>query len=249
MAPPSDSSVREKSQTSAGKLHVPRSLAIVDGQSEFAQHLALQLSGICCKVAIFPNSDDLITSQNPFGFAFYVMDFDFPGVDGPSLIRLIRRRTAAGILVLSSRAQPNDFETALGAGADMFLTKPVRLEQALLSIQAIERRAYASTHGQSMEWKLDARAKQLASPDGKVVDLSPTDAALMDCFVDAEGGLVTHEKIKTVLGLPADTDTDNALHAAIYRLKRRIERSTLSSAPLQSQSRSGYVFKGTLVGS
>ena len=41
-------------------------------------------------------------------------------------------------------------------------------------------------------------------------------------------------------------EADNLLHAAIYRLRRRVERATPASVPLQSEPRVGYVFKGTL---
>lgn len=226
---------------------LPATLAIVDSDTELAQHLAQQLALSGVSVSVFANSDDLITSNNAFGYGFYVTDLEFPGIDGFALIRLIRRRTASGVLVLSSRAVPADFELALQCGADMFLTKPVRLEQAMVGIQAIERRCHATSHQLAIEWKLDTLTKQLETPGGLIVDLSPTDAVLMDCFLEAKGKLVTHDQIKTVLGLPADAESDNALHAAIYRLKRRIERATSLNAPLQSQSRSGYVFKANLI--
>ena len=58
---------------------------------------------------------------------------------------------------------------------------------------------------------------------------------------------MTREALCQQLGRPVTEEPDNALSATIYRLRRRIERATDSVVPLQSLSRVGYVFKGTLI--
>ena len=45
----------------------------------------------------------------------------------------------------------------------------------------------------------------------------------------------------------AAAEADNLLHAAIYRLRRRIERATRATVPLQSEPKVGYSFRGRLV--
>jgi two-component system OmpR family response regulator len=42
------------------------------------------------------------------------------------------------------------------------------------------------------------------------------------------------------------TEADNLLHAAIYRLRRRIERATSATVPLHSGQKVGYAFRGKL---
>jgi two-component system OmpR family response regulator len=173
------------------------------------------------------------------------VDLMLPGVDGVELIRILRRRTTAGVLVVSGRLAPDVFESVVNAGADMYLAKPVQFEQVTLAVKAVHRRA-VTTREQAASWKLDRRASELVAPDGARIALSEADLAVMDCFAQANGGTVSRETLRQRLGRPDDAPSDNALHATIYRLRRRIERATPVVVPLQSQSRVGYVFKAAL---
>lgn len=226
---------------------LPQSVTVVDGDSHFLQGLANHLQSHGISVSGFIDADDFVTSPAPFESGFYVIDLDCPGLDGFTLCRLIRRRLRAGILVLSSRAQAGDFEQSLNAGADMYLAKPVRYEQVLVSIQAIQRRVNNEATNLHSTWVYDKNGRLLITPEGNTVELSPTDTLLIERFASAGSKLVSHDQIRETLGIANNSDSDNVLHAAIYRLKRRIERSTSITAPLQSQSRAGYVFKGEIV--
>ena len=68
----------------------------------------------------------------------------------------------------------------------------------------------------------------------------------MECFAAAGGATVTRATLCERLGRDPATEADNLLHAAIYRLRRRIERATPSAVPLHSEPKVGYIFKGRL---
>ena len=70
--------------------------------------------------------------------------------------------------------------------------------------------------------------------------------AVLACFVDAQGAPVTRATLCERLGREQTTESDNWLHATIYRLRRRLEQATEELVPLQSQPRVGYVFHGKL---
>ena len=84
------------------------------------------------------------------------------------------------------------------------------------------------------------------APDGVRVDLSDGDLVVMQCFVEAEGKIVTREVLCQRLGRPVTDEPDNTLSATLYRLRRRIERATPVVVSMQSQSRVGYVFRAPL---
>ncbi|MNV60442.1 DNA-binding response regulator CreB [compost metagenome] len=96
-------------------------------------------------------------------------------------------------------------------------------------------------------WKLDSRRSVLTAPDGQIVELSPTDLLLMECFLQAQGEVVSRDQIRDLLGHSSSADSDNSLHATIYRLRRRIEKVTPLAVPLQSQQKVGYQFRAPLV--
>lgn len=224
---------------------LPSTLALVDDDAEFSEFLAQYLQQRGVNVRVFPDSNDLLTDPSPYEFGFYVLDLALPGVDGVELIRILRRRTAAGLLVVSGRLAANVFDSVITAGADMYLAKPVRFEQVVLAIKAVQRRAMVAQE-QLSSWRLDLRLHELIAPDGIRVELSGTDQAVMECFLGAEGATVTREMLRRHLGRTSTDEPDNVLHATIYRLRRRIEKATPMLVPLQSQSRIGYVFRAKL---
>lgn len=224
---------------------LPQTLALVDDDLEFSEFLALDLRSRGLEVKVYADSSDLLADPDGFRFDFYVLDLSLPGVDGVELIRILRRRTSAGVLVVSGRLAPDVFEAVITAGADMYLAKPVGFNQVALAVRAVQRRAVAARE-QVQSWRLDRRASELIAPDGAKVSLSASDLAVMECFLESAGEPVTRETLRQRLGRDSPDHPDNLLHATIYRLRRRIERATPMVVPLQSQSRVGYVFRGTL---
>ena len=220
-------------------------IALVDDDPEYTEFLAQYLRDRGARVDVFPDSNDLLAHHDPYGYDFYVLDLMLPGVDGAELIKVLRRRTDAGLLVVSGRLAPDVFRQVITAGADMYLAKPVQFEQVALAIQAVQRRIEASSAAQTV-WKLDQRARQLIAPDGAKVDLSDADLSMLECFLEADGEVVSREMLRQRLGRTPDNDTADGLNATIYRLRRRIERATPALVPLQSRSRVGYVFRAPL---
>lgn len=224
---------------------LPKNLALIDDDADFTESFSAYLRDQGVEVSVFADSSDLLASESPFGYEFYAVDLMLPGVDGDELIRILRRRTDAGVLVVSGKVGSSVFEAVIDAGADMYLEKPVSLEQILLVIKALTRRAML--RGQrEQSWTVDLRASQLLAPDGAKVDLSDTDITVIRCFLDAEGGIVTRDTLIQRLGRDGSNTLDNTLHATIYRLRRRIEKASTSLVPLQSEPRVGYVFRAPL---
>jgi two-component system, OmpR family, response regulator len=224
---------------------LPSRLALVDDDSEYAEFLAQHLGEQGVQVSVFKDSNDLLASVGGCSHDFYVLDLGLPGVDGVELIKILRKRSDAGVLVVSGRLGADVFRDVVQAGADMYLVKPVQFEQVSLAISAVQRRAVRAPSAQSA-WKLDRASAELVAPDGARVPLSDTDLVVMDCLLQAQGETVTREQLRQRLGRGEMADGDDGLNAIIYRLRRRIERATPALVPLQSRSRVGYVFKAPL---
>ena len=224
---------------------LPKTLILIDDDADYVGFLAEHLADRGIAVRVFADSNDLLADPAAYEAEFYIVDLMLPGVDGVELIRILRKRTDAGVLVVSGRLGSNVFADVVNAGADMYLVKPITFEQVELAVRAVHRRIM-TTAKTATAWKLDAERSLLTAPDGQVVDLSATDVALMECFLVAAGAVVPREELGRRLGLEA-ADAGNTLHATIYRLRRRIERVTPLAVPLQSQQRVGYQFRAPLV--
>jgi len=169
---------------------LPATLTIVDDDEVYGEHLAAHLRRQGVRVRSFADSNHLLTAPEPFGDAFYVLDLMLPGVAGEELIRILRLRSDAGVLVVTGKAEGDVFENVLGAGADMHLAKPVSLAQITLAIEAVWRRIETQRLQARRAWTLDVARQRLTAPDGEVIDLAENDVAILSCFPNAPGGVV-----------------------------------------------------------
>ena len=226
-------------------LMLPKSLALIDDDREYSDGLSRYLRELGIAVEAFADSTDLLTHADPYAFEFYVADLMLPGVGGIDLVKVLRRRTNAGVLVVSGRLAADTFKSVVTAGGDMYLCKPVQFEQVALAIEAVQRRVGATDPIQNT-WRLDRRIGQLVAPDGARVDLSDADRALIECFVEAEGQVVERETLLRRLGRSAELQASGGLNGMVFRLRRRIERATPATVPLQTKSGVGYAFRAPL---
>lgn len=224
---------------------LPKSLCIIDDDREYTEFLGQYLQEQGVAVTRYLDSNDALSAEGVFDHDFYVVDLKLPGIDGLDVIKLLRRRTDSGVIVVSGKVGDSMFDEALTAGADMYLSKPVRFEQILLAVKAVERRALSRAQVADI-WRLDTKAMLLSTPKKITVRLSDTDLVLMRCFLEAEGGTVTQATIFERLGKEQTADSDNWLHATVYRLRRRLEQATDETVPLQSKPRVGYIFRAKL---
>ncbi len=80
---------------------------------------------------------DLANSRHP---ELILMDIQMPGVDGIQAIKQIRgnpRLVNIPIIALTALAMPGDRERCLGAGANDYLSKPVKLKELVAVIQKL----------------------------------------------------------------------------------------------------------------
>lgn len=224
---------------------LPRTLALVDDDRTYTDALSRHLRRLGITVSEFADSTDLLTCADPYAFDFYITDLMLPTVDGTDLIKVLRRRTNAGVLVVSGRLAADTFQKVVRAGADMYLAKPVQFEQVEVAIMAVQRRV-ATADPQQNTWRLDRRSAQLIAPDGTRIDLSGRDLVLLECFVQAEGEVVTRETLLRQLATAGESENSGGLNGTVFRLRRRIERATPAAVPLQAKSGVGYAFRAPL---
>ena len=91
-----------------------------------------------------------------------------PGASGEELVREIRARSDAPVIVVSARAEPGDKVELLKLGADDYLAKPFDLDELLARVAVQLRHASRGTARSSgtlrfKEWVLDTEARTLAA--------------------------------------------------------------------------------------
>ena len=216
----------------------PSSICIVDDDEDFAAFLAEYLSLKECRCDIFVSAEELLQKRDFGRYNFFILDLGLPGIDGVDLTTLIRANSSAGILIISGRLGPDAFNSALAAGADMFMNKPVRFDQVLHATQSIWRR-YGDPRARSASWMISHDLTRLVSPTGEVVSLSPYEGRLLDHLRQAGGESVSRADLAAALSGTGGEDHRN-LDATFFRLRRKIERDAKQQSPFRTVHGVGY---------
>ncbi|MBL0730794.1 winged helix-turn-helix domain-containing protein [Piscinibacter sp. HJYY11] len=196
----------------------------------------------------FDDSDDFLLAPDAFGYDFYVVHLSQRGVPGLDLVRLIRKRSAAGLVALD-KGPALAFAAALDLGADMVLPETCSADELAAAIASVHRRAQvAQAPASTRPWTLVEARSALQAPDGTEISLSASDLVLLQCFAESADGKVRREAlVRRLWGQGVDGAMENALHATVYRLRKRIEQAGHPLVPLHSVAKVGYEFRAPLV--
>ncbi len=92
-------------------------------------------------VEMAEDGETALDSARTFQPDLVVLDLNLPSMDGFSVARELRNRSAVPILVLSVREDEPDKVEALDLGADDYLTKPFGTDELMARVRALLRRA------------------------------------------------------------------------------------------------------------
>jgi DNA-binding response OmpR family regulator len=149
------------------------------------------------------------------GFDLMVLDIGLPGLDGFAVLRSLREDgSPIPVIVLTARDSVQDTVAGLEGGADDYMPKPVRLR--LASHRTPELTVLA--HG---GLQLDLRTRR-ANVDGRTVDLSAREFALVETFLRHPGQVLTREQLlSNVWGYDFDPGS-NVVDVYVRYLRRKI---------------------------
>jgi len=154
-----------------------------------------------------------------------ILDLNLPGVHALETLRQIRAtRPRLLILILTSSARMKDRVDALNSGADDYLTKPFALSELLARVRALLRRGSFSFNPvlRSLDLELD-RMRHIVLRNGRPIDLSPKEFALLEYLMLNAGSNVTRSAIiHNVWKISSDALT-NVVDVYINYLRKKID--------------------------
>ena len=155
-----------------------------------------------------------------------ILDINLPDGDGFSLFREIRGRSDIPILFLSARDADSDRLFGLGLGADDYMTKPFLMQELLLRISGILRRAY---RGQLQR----ETALRHGHADG---DGTRHPAKLLD----NRGHIVTYDALCEAVWGSDYYGCENSLNVHIRHLREKVEEQPSQPAWILTARGLGY---------
>lgn len=186
-----------------------------------------------------------LAENNPYDVI--ILDLMIPGIDGLTLLRKLRSSSKPNalthVLILTARDTIADRVTGLRSGADDYLVKPFSFDELLARIEALIRRRHEFKNPRITvgDLVIDTAARTVTR-DGSLIELSSRQYALLHFLVVRQGTLVTRADIEASLYDEYSEPMSNVIDAAIYALRKRIDRPGAPSMILTRRGM-GYILQ------
>lgn len=166
-----------------------------------------------------------------------ILDLNLPGEDGLSFaVRLRKSHPTLGIIMLTARNSSADKCIGFDLGADIYLTKPVPLNELQAAIRSLGRRV---RHVTSDGLTLNVRQLQIAGL-AQPVGLTPGETSLLSAFVRAPQQELENWQIAEVLGMDIDGLNKSALELHIVRLRKKLQQAGVIGVTVKVLRGRGY---------
>lgn len=155
-------------------------------------------------------------------FGAAVLDITLPELDGLTLLKQLRAvGNTMPVLMLTARDTTRDKVLCFEAGADDFLVKTTDIEELIARLRALIRRAGYVGRISVGNLTLDAQT-QVATQDGKLLNLSNREFELLQALMENAGQVVTRSRLEqSVFGSNRSGDS-NVLEVHIHNLRQKI---------------------------
>ena len=127
-----------------------------------------------------------------------ILDVMLPQLDGISVCRTLRgNHIDIPVLMLTARTTVGDRVKGLDAGADDYLPKPFAFRELMARLRALARRQIEVREVDRLQaygLELDLRRRRVQY-DGRMIEVSPTEFALLEFLMRHEGKVLTQAQI------------------------------------------------------
>ncbi len=195
-------------------------------------------------VDVSASVDEARTALRLVEYDLVLLDLSLPDGDGRDVLNAIRQsQSNAFVLVVTARSDVVDRVHVLNAGADDYIVKPFSDDELLARVHAISRRPRQITGGVLLlgNVQLDTQAMRLTVA-GQPVSVPRRELSVLSALMSQQGRILSREKLDSAVYSLADEVSDNAVEAAISRLRRRLEVSG-ATVDIVAMRGIGYILK------
>jgi len=201
---------------------------VVDDEPNICALLSATLRLVEFEVQVAHSGREALAAAEQYQPDLVVLDVMLPDLDGFEVARKLREKGQnTPVLFLTARHSVEDRISGLTVGADDYVTKPFSLEEVVLRIRAILRRARMAEPTDDgvlryadLEMDEDAHVVKRA---GKIVDLSPTEFNLLRYLMDNAGRVVSKAQILDRVWNYDFGGDGRIVESYIYYLRKKVD--------------------------
>ena len=205
--------------------------------------LYIESSGDACTV--FTTGQALISEFRKRNYALLIIDWELPDITGDKVLHWVRDNVGHDlpIIFITGRDSTEDIVAMLDAGADDYMTKPVKLEEMLARIMALVRRSrqHIKTNNTAYiePYSLDFNCHRITKA-GVEIALTPKEFELARYLLENIGDLLPRTKLlEDIWGYGPEIHT-RTIDIHISRIRKKLELSEEYGWKLTSIYHKGY---------
>jgi two-component system OmpR family response regulator len=197
---------------------------LVEDDRLLAQEIAHALRQENFAVDIAANGEDGLHLGETEAYDAAVLDLGLPKINGAAVLRAWRKNGRhLPVLILTARDGWTDKVESFKAGADDYLTKPVRVEELVMRLRALVRRAAGHAEPLIVCGPLTFDAQTgVFELEGLPVRLTALEWRVLACLTLRHGVVVERAELNEK-AYEGDAEVDsNSLEVIVARLRRKI---------------------------
>ena len=222
-------------------------ILVIEDEDEIIRLLTFRLEQEGYEVVSAYNGVDglrVLQQENP---NLVVLDVMMPRMNGWETCKRIRQYSDVPIIMLTALGQEADLIRGLELGADDYVIKPFSLAVLIARVRAALRRS-SQPLDTNVTVQIDDRlsidrAHRQVVINGRKTELSPTEFRILDCFLDNQGRILTHQSLLTQVWGWEYLDETDYLKVYIHHLRKKIEENPSKPRYIVTERGLGYRFQ------
>ncbi|MEU4679383.1 response regulator transcription factor [Micromonospora sp. NPDC023737] len=215
---------------------------VADDERLLADMIAEGLRRVSMAVDVCYDGDGALERIAVNRYDVAVLDRDMPGRTGDEVCRSLTGSDAGTrVLMLTAAAGIRDRVEGLGLGADDYLTKPFAFAELVARVQALGRRSAPAVPPvlEQYDMALDV-ARHTVTRDGRPVNLSPKEFAVLHVLMRANGRVVSAEELLEQAWDEFADPFTNAVRVTVMTLRKKLGQPAI----IHTVPRAGYRIGG-----
>ena len=148
-----------------------------------------------------------------------------------------------GVIITTARGEGVQRIQGIQAGADVYLVKPIQLEELASLVRNLMRRLRSHILPQ---WTLKPQNWTLMSPSGMVVKLTHSETVLLQRLSRAPGQAISRQDLVLSLGHDPQSYDYRRMEILVRRLRNKTKELLGGELPVETVRRVGYAFTASM---
>jgi two-component system KDP operon response regulator KdpE len=221
----------------------PATVLLIEDDEQIRRFLQISLQANNYRVLEARSGEDGLACAAEQQLELVVLDLGLPGIDGLKVISRLREWSEVPVLILSVRDDEQEKVRALDAGANDFVTKPVRINEFMARVRVLLRTKAANDSEGAIFQRNGLRidlVRREVQLDGSNISLTRKEYQVLRLLVRNAGRVVTHQQMLREVWGPASVTDTHYLRVVISSIRQKLGDESANPRYIVTEQGVGY---------